>query len=68
MPESKPAMNKRQLIEDIRKINLGAEETFLMQFDASALHQYLEHLRNAQQHRVHIAGWVRQRRQLRMAS
>jgi hypothetical protein len=61
-------MEKRQLIEDIRKINQSAEEKFLAQFDEQALGQYLEHLQAAQQRRIHISGWVRQRRKLRMAS
>ncbi len=66
--ESKPAMDKRQLIEDIRKINISADEKFLSQFDAKALQQYLDHLQGAQQNRIHIAGWVRQRRKVRIAS
>ena len=36
-------MTKRQLIDDIRKINTTAEPHFLAQFDDAALKQYLEH-------------------------
>lgn len=61
-------MEKRQLIEEIRKINVSAEEKFLAQFDEEALRQYLDHLQAAQQNRIHIAGWVRQSRKVRMAS
>lgn len=61
-------MQKRQLIEDIQKINPSAHEQFLAQFDENALSQYLEQLQSAREHRVHIAGWVRQRRKVRMAS
>lgn len=61
-------MDKRQLIHDIRKINPTAGEQFLKQFDAGALQQYLEHLNAARERRVHISGWVRQRRRVRLAS
>src|SRR5689334_9211361 len=45
--ESKPAMNKRQLIDDIRKFNTTVQPQFLAQFDEMALKQYLEHLEGA---------------------
>ena len=61
-------MQKRQLIEAIQQINPSAQEAFLGQFDENALTQYLDHLRAAQEKRIHIAGWVRQRRKIRMAS
>ncbi len=61
-------MNKRQLIQDIRQINTTADERFLMQFDEQALDQYLQQLRAAQQHRIHIARFVREKRTLKLAS
>lgn len=61
-------MQKRQLIEDIQKINPSAHERFLAQFDEQALAQYLDHLQAAKERRIHISGWVRQRRKVRMAS
>lgn len=61
-------MDKRQLIDDIRKFNPTAGERFLMQFNAPALEQYLSQLQAARERRVHISGWVRQRRRVRMAS
>jgi LPS O-antigen subunit length determinant protein (WzzB/FepE family) len=38
-------MNKRQLIEEIRKHNITAQPGFLAQFDEDALRQYLEEAR-----------------------
>lgn len=61
-------MEKRQLIDDIRKFNPTAAEQFLLQFDEQALAQYLDHLQAARERRIHISGWVRQRRKVRMAS
>jgi hypothetical protein len=50
--QRKGAMNKRQLIEDIRKHNITAEPRFLAQFDEDALRQYLEHLEEARIKRI----------------
>jgi hypothetical protein len=63
-------MNKRQLIEDIRRFNASAQPRFLAQFDEGSLKQNLDHLQAAQDRRVHIAGWVRKRKTsgVRMAS
>ncbi|HZZ44769.1 MAG TPA: hypothetical protein VFE58_17665 [Tepidisphaeraceae bacterium] len=62
-------MNKRQLIDAIRKHNATAQPQFLAQFEDSALQQYLEHLEGAQRKQAHIAGWVRrQPGNLRMVS
>jgi hypothetical protein len=66
--ESKQAMNKRQIIDDIRRYNPTATPQFLAQFDEAALRQYLEHLEAADQKRVRIGGWVRRQPKLRMAS
>lgn len=55
----KSIMSKRQLIEDIRRLNATARPQFLIQFDEVALRQYLQHLEDAQAKRVRIAGWVR---------
>jgi hypothetical protein len=59
-------MNKRQLIDDIRRFNTTAAPQFLSQFDEAALKQYLEHLQGAQQKRLRIAGWVRRQPKLRL--
>jgi len=61
-------MTKRQLIEDIRKLNTTAKASFLAQFDDAALKQYLEHLEGASQKHIRIGGYVRQGPRLRMAS
>lgn len=45
--ESSLPMEKRQLIDDIRRLNATATERFLSQFDAPSLRQYLEHLNEA---------------------
>ena len=45
-------MNKRQLIEDIRKHNITAQPSFLAQFDEDALRQYLDHLEEAHNKRL----------------
>lgn len=52
-------MTKRQLIDDIRKINATAQPQFLAQFDDAALKQYLEHLESAHRKHLRIGGWVR---------
>ena len=61
-------MNKRQLIDDIRKYNTSVQPQFLAQFDAPALKQYLEHLEAAQRKHLRIAGWVRKQPKLRLVS
>ena len=61
-------MNKRQLIDDIRRFNVSVEPRFLAQFDDAALKQYLENLKAAQEKRVRIASWVRRRPQFRLVS
>ena len=40
-------MDKRQLIEDIRRLNATATSRFLAQFDVASLRQYLDHLNEA---------------------
>ncbi len=52
-------MNKRQLIDDIRRFNITVQPQFLAQFDDAALHQYLEHLQSAQRKHLQIGNWVR---------
>jgi hypothetical protein len=66
--KSKHPMTKRQLIDDIRHHNPTATPRFLAQFDESALAQYLDHLKSAQEKRVRIAGWVRRKTSLRLVS
>jgi hypothetical protein len=68
MRESKPAMNKLQLIDDIRRYNTTVPKQFLSQFDVSALKQYLEHLEGAKQKHTRIASWVRRTPKLRLVS
>jgi hypothetical protein len=54
-------MEKRQLIDEIRTFNPTAEAKFLSQFDEAALAQYLEHLADARNKVIRIAGWARPR-------
>lgn len=61
-------MNKRQLIDDIRKFNAGIDTGFLCQFNESDLRQYLERLEAAHKKERLIAGWVRPRSNMRIAS
>lgn len=61
-------MNKRQLIDDIRRYNTTAQPQFLSQFDEGALRQYLDHLEGAFRKRIHIASFVRKRPKLKMVS
>lgn len=61
-------MNKRQLIDDIRRYNAGVQPQFLSQFDEAALKQYLDHLQGAFQKRVQISSWVRRQPRLRVVS
>ena len=61
-------MNKRQLIDDIRKHNATAQPQFLAQFDEAALRQYLEHLESAKLARPKVRGWARRQSKLRMVS
>jgi hypothetical protein len=61
-------MSKRQLIEEIRSHNASAKATFLMQFDERQLDEYLSHLKQATTRNVRIGGWVRRRRDRRLAS
>ena len=61
-------MNKRQLIDDIRRFNTTAQPEFLAQFDDAALKQYLEHLEGAFHKRLQISSWVRKQPKLKMVS
>ncbi len=63
-----PAMNKRQLIDEIRQYNTTASVEFLSQFDDSALKQYLDHLEGAKNRSTRIASWTRKTPRLRMVS
>jgi hypothetical protein len=66
--QSNSAMNKRQLIEDIRRYNVSAQPRFLAQFDENALKQYLEHLEAARLKRTRTFGSVRRDAKLRLVS
>jgi hypothetical protein len=61
-------MNKRQLIDEIRKYNTTVAIDFLSQFDEEALQQYLEHLEGAKKRNTRIASWVRKTPRLRLVS
>jgi hypothetical protein len=50
-------MNKRQLIEDIRRFNTTVPGQFLAQFDEEALQQYLDHLEFARKKHVRNTAW-----------
>ena len=52
-------MDKRQLIDDIRRYNVTARPQFLAEFDEDALKQYLEHLEDAHRKRVRFANFGR---------
>jgi hypothetical protein len=52
-------MDKRQLIDDIRKYNTSVRPQFLSQFDEAALQQYLDNLMAAHTKHVQIGTWVR---------
>ncbi len=66
--QRKGAMNKRQLIEDIRKHNITAQPGFLAQFDEDSLRQYLEHLEEARRKRIRFNPSQRDDEHLRMVS
>jgi hypothetical protein len=61
-------MNKRQIIEDIRRFNITVPGTFLAQFDEEALTQYLEHLEFARKKHLRATPWTRGQTQLRLVS
>ena len=61
-------MNKRQLIDDIRRYNSTAQPHFLAQFDEAALKQYLDHLEEARRKHVRTAAFVRRGPKLRLVS
>ena len=61
-------MNKRQLIDDIRRYNTTAQPQFLAQFDETALTQYLEHLEQARKKHLRSAAFTPRALKLRMVS
>jgi hypothetical protein len=61
-------MNKRQLIDDIRRYNASAQPRFLAQFDETALRQYLDHLEGARLKRVSTMTLPRRDPKLRLVS
>ena len=63
-----PPMNKRQLIDDIRRYNTTAQAQFLAQFDEAALQQYLEHLEQARKKHLRNAAFAPRAVKLRMVS
>lgn len=61
-------MNKRQIIDDIRRYNTTAQPQFLAQFDETALTQYLHHLEQARQKHLRSAAFAPRTPKLRMVS
>jgi hypothetical protein len=61
-------MNKRQLIDDIRRFNTTVPGPFLAQFDDEALRQYLEHLEFARKKRLRSLDSTHREPQLRLVS
>lgn len=61
-------MNKRQLIDDIRRHNITVPGQFLAQFDEEALAQYLEHLEFARKKRIRSEAWSAREPNLRLVS
>jgi hypothetical protein len=66
--EGKSDMDKRQLIDNIKRFNTTVPTAFLAQFDEPALKQYLEHLEGAHKQHARISTWVRKTPKLRMVS
>ena len=60
-PQGNFAMNKRQLIDDIRRYNASAQPQFLAQFNEQSLKQYLTHLEGAFIKRTRTITAVRKR-------
>jgi hypothetical protein len=61
-------MSKDQLIAEIRKYNATVELVFLNQFTEVDLQAYLGRLESAHRKQQLIAGWVKPRRPMRIAS
>lgn len=61
-------MNKRQLIDDIRRYNPTARPRFLSQFDEAALKQYLGHLEGAHLKRTQRPSYLLSDPKLRLVS
>lgn len=61
-------MNKRQLIDDIRRFNTTVPGQYLAQFDEDALSQYLEHLEFARKKHLREGAWKRREPTLRLVS
>ena len=61
MPASPTTLDRKAVIEDIRKLNPTAGVTFLAQFNTPALEDYLLHLTHAKHKHVKLAGWLERR-------
>jgi hypothetical protein len=61
-------INKRQLIDDIRRYNPTAQPRFLSQFDEESLKQYLLNLEGAHLKRTQSPNYIRPDSNLRMVS
>ncbi len=64
----KHAMNKGQLIESIRNYNTSVQLVFLEQFSEADLREYLARLESAHKKQLLIAGWVKPRQAMKIAS
>jgi hypothetical protein len=61
-------MNKRQLIDEIRRYNTAVAPQFLAKFDDSALRQYLDHLQSAARKNILIASRGKRQPKLRVVA
>lgn len=61
-------MDKRQLIAEIRKHNVSVQDVFLVQFSEEDLKAYLDRLESARRKEQLIAGWVKPKPKMRIAS
>lgn len=60
-------MNKRQLIDQIRRRNTTVDVAFLNRFNEADLAEYLQRLESADKKERLIAGWVRPKTNMRIA-
>lgn len=67
-PDAKPAMDKGQLISTIRNHNESFSVAFLERFSVKELEAFLSRLESAKRKDMLIAGWVRPKSRMRIAS
>lgn len=66
--DKRQLIEKRQLIAEIRKHNVSVQDVFLTQFSEEDLQTYLQRLESAARKERLIAGWVRPKPKMRIAS